>query len=228
VVIRLIPEKRSTKVRIYAVADVHGRPARIERIRRHIIHYAPDVLVIAGDITSYRYPRQVLSQFDRLPIPVLVVRGNTDLRRMEDLFGGFNNIFSLHLNCIKIQGVNFVGASGTVPVPFRSRVALREKRLISQLKFLLDRESVFIAHPPPYGTLDRVMGLFHAGSHAVKDLIDETQPRLMLCGHIHEDFGHKRIGNTHVVNCNMAHNRHGALICIEGSGPPEINLLAGS
>ncbi len=215
-------------MRIYAVADVHARPERMDRIRRNITKYAPDVLVIAGDITSYRKPADVLSNLNILPVPVLVVRGNTDLKRMEKLFDAFGNIFSLHLNRIKIKGVNFVGISGTVPVPFRTRVGFRQKRLIQRLNALVDRETVFIAHPPPYGTLDRVMGKFHAGSRFVKDLIVEIQPRLMLCGHIHEDFGHARLGDTHVVNCNMANNRQGALVDIERMGNPVIQLLAGS
>lgn len=215
------------KMRIYAVADVHARPDRIDRIRRNITHYVPDVLVIAGDITSYRRPAEVLDKFNPLPVPVLVVRGNTDLKRMEKLFDAYANIFHLHLRRVKIQAVNFVGISGTIPVPFRSRIGFRQKSLMRQLKVLLDRESIFIAHPPPYGTLDRVMGKLHAGAGFVKDLIVEIQPRLLLCGHIHEDFGHARIGNTHVVNCNMANNRAGALIDIERTGNPVIQLLAG-
>ena len=40
-------------MRIYAVADVHGKPARIESIRRVLIEFKVDAFVVAGDITNY-------------------------------------------------------------------------------------------------------------------------------------------------------------------------------
>ena len=212
-------------MRIYAVADVHARSARIDQIRANIGQYAPDVLVIAGDITSYRQPEAVLQEFDRMAVKVLAVRGNTDLKRMERQFDTYTNIIHIHLRRVEIQGVNFVGVSGTIPVPFRSRVGFRQKSLMQKAGALLDRESIFIAHTPPYGTLDKVIGKFHAGSKAVSELIRTVQPRLMLCGHIHEDYGHARFGETHVVNCNMGGNRQGAIIDIEKTGRPEVLML---
>ncbi len=41
-------------MRIYAVADVHGRPGRIENIRKTISEIRPDVLVVAGDIKNIK------------------------------------------------------------------------------------------------------------------------------------------------------------------------------
>jgi len=212
-------------MRIYGVADLHARPDRMDRVRRNIYEHKPDVLVIAGDMTSYRHPAAVLVQLQLLPVPVLAVRGNTDLKRMETLFDAYSNIFSLHLTRIQILGINFSGVSGTIPVPFRSRIGLWQKKVMHQASALVDRESVFIAHPPPYGTLDRVMGRFHAGSRAVADLIAEKAPRLVLCGHIHEDHGHAVIGRTHVVNCNAASHRQGVLVDMEKGEAPVIRLI---
>jgi Icc-related predicted phosphoesterase len=215
-------------MRIYAVADVHARPARIDQIRSNIRAYAPDVLVIAGDISNYRRPGAVLREFDRLPLPVLAVRGNTDLKRMESRFNAYANIVHLHLQRVEIQAINFVGLSGTIPVPFRSRIGFRQKSLMQAAGALLDRESILIAHPPPYGILDKVIGRFHAGSTAVSGLLRAAKPRLMLCGHIHEAYGHAWLGETQVVNCNMGGNRQGAIIDIEKTGRPEIRLLSGN
>ncbi len=212
-------------MRIYGVADLHARPDRMDRVRRNIYEYGPDVLVIAGDMTSCRHPAAVLEKLKRLPVPVLAVRGNTDRKRMETLFDAYPNIFSLHLKQIQVSGISFSGVSGTIPVPFRSRIGLRQKHVMQQAKALVDRESVFVTHPPPYGTLDRVMGRFHAGARAVAALIAERSPRLVLCGHIHEDYGHAVIGRTHVVNCNMAGCRQGVLVDMEKGEDPVIRLL---
>ena len=45
-------------MRIYAVADVHGKSTRIEGIRKTISEFKPDVLVVAGDITNIRNYRE--------------------------------------------------------------------------------------------------------------------------------------------------------------------------
>jgi len=212
-------------MRIYAVADIHARPERMERIRANIAAHKPDVLVISGDIGGFRRPAQVLAAIDALAVPVLAVRGNTDLKRVETLFGSSDNIQSLHLNRILIAGVGFVGISGTVPVPFRSRIALREKQAIQRVRALLDPGSVLVVHPPPYGILDQVMGRYHAGSRAVSRLVVQKQPRLVLCGHIHEAFGCVRMGASWIVNCNMAGSRQGAVVDIGPAAGPEIKML---
>ena len=52
-------------MRIYAVADIHGRAERLKRIKENILTLNPDVLVIAGDITNFTGFRPVI---DRLQI----------------------------------------------------------------------------------------------------------------------------------------------------------------
>lgn len=212
-------------MRIYAVADVHARPERIDRIRHNMNQYSPDVLVVAGDVTGFFHPARTLARLNRLPVPVLMIRGNTDLKRVERLIGFYENIHSLHLKQMVIEGVAFAGLSGTVPVPFRSRVGLREKSLVTRARRLVDKGSVFVVHPPPYGILDAVMGKYAAGSRAVYELILQKQPRLVLCGHIHEAFGCRQLAGSWVVNCNMAGGRHGVIVDMGAGGRPGIRML---
>jgi Icc-related predicted phosphoesterase len=67
-------------MQIYAVADIHGKPDRLERIRTHIAALRPQALVVAGDITNYVSPARILSRIDALPVPVFAIRGNSDLK----------------------------------------------------------------------------------------------------------------------------------------------------
>ena len=66
-------------MRIYAVADIHGKPDRLERIEYQIAAIHPQLLVVAGDITNYVSPIRTLSRIGALPVPVLAIRGNSDL-----------------------------------------------------------------------------------------------------------------------------------------------------
>ncbi len=210
---------------IYAVADIHGKERRFARIKRQLAAHKPDVLVIAGDLTNYTKPERVLKRLHALPLPVLVVRGNTDLKRVEQKFVAYPNLKPLHLNPVTIGQVLFVGLSGTIPVPFRSRIRFKEKGLFEQVAALVTQQTVLVAHPPPYGFLDEVAGKIHAGSRLVYHLVSRRQPALLLCGHIHERPGIARIGRTQIVNCNMARGRAGALVQVHRGKSPSIALL---
>ncbi len=212
-------------IRIYAVADIHANSKRIELIRSNIESLHPDALVIAGDIFSYLNPKPVLESLDGLGVPVIAVRGNSDLAFVSGHFNTYPNIVLLNANRMTLKGISFAGLSGTIPVPFRSRIAFREKHLMEKIKPLIDVQTVLVAHPPPYGTLDRVAGKFHAGSVLVRELVVQTRPRLLICGHIHEDTGLALIGETTVVNCCMARGGQGALIELENEKKPKAKFL---
>ena len=212
-------------MRTYAVADIHGKPAKIESIRQVLSELKSDALVVAGDITGYVNSETVINQLNQLPAPVLAIRGNTDLKKVDRLLDDYPNTSSLHLKEQKINGVKFVGVSGTIPVPFSSRIGWREKRIIHTLESLVDDTSVLVVHSPPRGVLDEALGRFHAGCRRLYQLLVQCQPRLVLCGHIHEVPGIAYIGQTTVVNCSIARTGRGAVVDFESNGSFRISML---
>ncbi len=211
---------------IYAVADVHGRPERLERIGSHAARMRPDVIVIAGDITGRGNHDAQLGQLNDLPAPVLIVRGNMDSEEVEARLDGHSNILSLHRREAIIKEIHFVGLSGTIPVPFSSKICLRERRMIEETDHLIGRNSVLVAHPPPYGTLDEGFGNLHAGSRGLRRLVLDKQPILFICGHIHERPGRAILGKTLIVNCSMGQSGAGAWIGMETGREPTVEMLA--
>jgi Icc-related predicted phosphoesterase len=181
--------------------------------------------VIAGDITGHHELSSLIGQLNDLPIPVLAVRGNMDSQEVEKLLEQYPNISSLHKKKVTINGVSFVGLGGTIPVPFRSRICLREKRLIEETDYLIRRDSVLVSHPPPYGTLDEGFGNLHAGSRGLRRLILEKQPRMLICGHIHEKPGVALLAKTIVVNCRMGRSGAGAVIGMNNGHTPVVSMI---
>jgi hypothetical protein len=212
-------------MRLYAVADIHAKPEHLELIRSHIEIHHPDALVVAGDIFNYLHPEPVLHILNGFGVPVLAVRGNSDPAYMARYFAAYSNIRLLNAGRIRLDGISFAGLSGTIPVPFRSRIAFREKHLMEKMKPMLDRDTILIAHPPPYGTLDRVGRKIHAGSALVRDLVVHTSPRMLICGHIHEDKGMEMLEQTLVVNCCLPHGGRGALVELDGGHRPGVKFL---
>ena len=215
----------NSKFTIYATADLHGHLDRLDRIVDNVIALKPDVLVIAGDITGHREPAAYIRRLNDLPVPVLTVRGNMDAQETERLLEQCSNVTSLHQKKVTINGVSFVGMGGTIPVPFSSRICLREKQMIEVMDHLIRVDSVLVVHPPPYGTLDEGFGNIHAGSRGLRRLILEKQPKLLICGHIHEKPGWALIEKTLVVNCSMGRSGAGALITLSGDAVPTVRML---
>ena len=213
-------------MRIYAVADIHAKRYRLDLIRKNVDRHAPDVLIAAGDIANYFNPLPVFRELNSLPVPVLAVRGNTDPRSANRILKDGSNLYNLHLNPMTVNNIRFVGLGGTIPVPFKSRLCFLENRLINKLKACcLTRETVLVAHPPPYGILDMVFGRFSAGSNAVYSILQDQPPRLFICGHIHETPGVVSYNSTAVVNCTMGKKSAGALIEYDGQHTPEVEML---
>lgn len=210
---------------IYATADLHGYQDRLDRIADQVADLKPDVLVVAGDITGFSASADYLGRLNDLPVPVLTVHGNMDGRNMEEIIASYPNVTSLHLREATIDGVRFVGMGGTVPVPFRSRICLREQQMIGRMNHLIREDCVLVVHPPPYGTLDEGLGNLHAGSKGLRRLIFEKQPKVLICGHIHEKPGWTFIDKTLVVNASMGRSGSGAMIALGADTVPTVRML---
>ena len=213
-------------MRIYAVADIHAKKHRLKLIRENVRQHLPDVLIAAGDIANYFNPLPVYQALDGLPVPVLAVRGNTDPRSANRILKDGSNLYNLHLNPMTVNNIRFVGIGGTIPVPFKSRLCLFETRMVTKIRECgLTPETVLVAHPPPYGILDMVLGRFSAGSQAVSAILQDQPPRLFVCGHIHEAPGVVSHNGTTVVNCTMGRKSAGALIEYDGRNTPRVEML---
>ncbi|WP_299978882.1 metallophosphoesterase [Desulfobacula sp.] len=199
-------------MRIYAVADIHGRAEKIERIKGVISRENPDILVIAGDITNYFAPLKTLDRLKDITIPILTVRGNSDLKRVEGLLQDQKNITLLNHAPVAYQDARFLGLNGTIPLPFLSKICFRETQRLDRLKHSITPETILVVHPPPRDVCDKVGNRFSAGSFGLRRLIENHPPLMVLCGHIHEQAGYQFFKNILVVNCAMNKTYSGAII----------------
>ena len=212
-------------MRIYAAADIHANDERVAHIRSVISRHSPDALVLAGDVISYFRPRPVFEKFNAMGVPVLMVRGNSDPGYVDNYFQKYSNLTSLHLNKVTVKSISFFGLSGTVPLPFRNKVRIFEKTLMDKAYPKIDSQTVLVVHTPPRGCLDQVAGRFHSGSKMVRELVDKIQPRLLICGHIHEAAGIDKIGETTVVNCGMPGTGKGMMIELTHGEKPVVEMV---
>ena len=121
-------------MRLYAASDLHGKCRYGETIKDGIRRSRADAVVLAGDILNYRRNPDLLRFLDDLPVPVFLVRGNSDPASLEGWAAQSRNVRSLHLNPVVLDGVGLVGLSGTLPLPFHSRVGWHEPRMLRRLQ----------------------------------------------------------------------------------------------
>lgn len=200
--------KGEKKMKIYAAADIHGSQYRLNMVLDKIQEHSPDIVIICGDITQFG-PADIAKNFlDQIPGIVLVVPGNIDtfdaVRGIEQSHA--NNI---HLKQYIFQDIVFVGINGVDPTETQSfsQDPLNQK--------MLKECDVLVSHVPPYGSQDTVFLGRHAGDKEIYGIIQTYTPRLVLCGHIHEDPGVTKLKETVVVNCSIGKKGSGALIQLD-------------
>ncbi len=195
-------------MRLLAITDLHGHGAALRQI---IADAGPvDVVLLGGDLTSFGSPddaERILRLARDAGAPVLAVAGNCDSAEIDRRLGELG--VSLHGRGQIHQDVGLHGVSAMPP--WHSHMyQFSEEELSGLLRSghaqIGDAEHhVVLSHPPPrHGSLDRTSSGSNVGSTALRTFLEETEPSLVFCGHVHEGRGVGKVGNTTVVNCGLA------------------------
>jgi len=192
-------------VKLLAVTDLHDHRDAPGRI----LAAAPpvDIVLLGGDITNFGSPadaERLVRRVQAAGAPLLAVAGNCDSAEIEECLVGLG--VSLFRRGEVRRGVGFHGLSA-MPPWLRHMYQFPEDELAAHLAegyaaIEGAQRHVVLSHTPPHGCkVDRTFLFRHVGSKALRTFVDEHQPDLVVCGHIHEARGVERIGRTLVVNC---------------------------
>ncbi len=142
----------------------------------------------------------VLRAIDR---PTVLVPGNAESdEELRRACRAWSSACVLHGSGTTIDGIPFFGLGGAVPVtPFGSwSFDLTEDQARHMLRECPPR-AVLVTHAPPHGVVDTSARGASLGSVAIRETIEQTQPLLVVCGHIHDSAGQSgQIRQTPVVN----------------------------
>ena len=189
-------------MKLLLFSDLHCDTAAARRL----VELAGDVDVVvgAGDFGNVRRGIQiaidVLRTIDR---PAIVVPGNAE--SADELIEAcriWPAAHVLHGSGVTIDGVPFFGLGGAVPVtPFGAWSYDFTEAQAAELLADCPVHSVLVTHSPPQGAVDFSSSGRSLGSTAIRAAIERTQPRLAVCGHIHDSAGRQEwLGTTPVVN----------------------------
>lgn len=209
-------------MKILAVGDMHGNYQKI-------IHYLQrnkvDLVILTGDITHFgpaELGEEILDEISQFDTPVLAVPGNCD---PENIHGKIDNskAINIHGRSIVIKDIGICGFGGSNPTPFSTPLEFEEVQIYDEACKVLDEVkeqniTIFVTHAPPFQTnTDLLPSGMHVGSESLRRLIEEHQPSINICGHIHESRGMDEIGKTQVINPGQIEEGYVCLIHIDDS-----------
>jgi uncharacterized protein len=213
-------------MKILAVSDLHGN---IKPIINYLQDNTVDVIIIAGDITHFgplELGEELLNEISSFNIPVLAIPGNCDPDSMHINMDNSKAI-NIHARNLIIKNIGICGFGGSNPTPFDTPLEFEEIQIYDEAKNALngikdEKITLFVTHAPPYGTkTDLLPSGAHVGSESIRKIIEELQPTVNICGHIHESRGTDTIGKTKIINPGQISSGYACLINIPDNSEPE-------
>lgn len=208
-------------LRILGLADLHDRIEMLDRLRE----IDADLIVFCGDLhnaSSRETARPAAHALSGLGPPVLIVPGNMDHRDVVPDLWNEAGLRILHRSCFCLEDVGFLGIGGMVardprrlgdPARYYHRDDEVYDTLATAYQDISDaRIKIVVVHQPPRGAQDTLYNGERSGSVSLRRFVEECQPNLLLCGHIHEARGESLIGSTRIVNVGELRRGFAALI----------------
>jgi uncharacterized protein len=217
-------------MKILAVSDIHGKYIKIiDYLKKNTV----DLIILTGDITDFgpkELAEEILNEISSFDIPVLAIPGNCD---PINLYGSIDNskAINIHGKSVTIKNIGICGFGGSNPTPFKTPLEFDEIEIYDNARNVLEEIknheiTLFVTHAPPLGTkTDILPSGKHVGSESLRKIIEEFQPTINLCGHIHESMAIDKIGKTSIVNPGMLKEGHVCIINIDDSDEDNIKVI---
>jgi Icc-related predicted phosphoesterase len=182
------------------------------------------VILIFGnsDDEWYKYP------FDK--------KTNSLKKRTQTIIKSLKNLHVITYSLLKLKDIQFIGFGGYMDVDSyfekkamkgiskERRLRIIRRREKSKKKFLSllarsKRKKIFILHYPPAGVFDIIsdekdnpMNNKSAGIKFFAEAIRKHKPLFVLCGHMHEYQGMKKLHDVPIINPGAAVDGKAAII----------------
>lgn len=193
-------------MQLLAFSDLHHARLRAEALVD--ASASADLVIGAGDFCNHRQNLQgALSLLTDIAKPFVLVPGNAE--SVDELTEAAHAGWTvLHGTSAKVAGLTLFGLGYGVPVtPFGDWSCDLTDTFAAGLLDRCTACDILITHSPPKGVADAASNGQSVGSKAIREAIERLQPKLALCGHIHDSWGQEgQIGATRVVSLGPTPN----------------------
>jgi uncharacterized protein len=190
-------------MRILSAGDLHGDRSLAERLAKKAEDEHADLVLICGDITFWdEEPKGMIGPFLKRHKKVLVIPGNHDSFATTDVLTKVYPVKNLHGYSVRYDDVGIFGC-GKANIGIErltdEEIHLTLRSAHQHISYL--KKKIMVTHVHPTGTMMERMTRFFKGSGGVRKAIEELQPDIAFCSHVHEAEGlEEQIGKTRVIN----------------------------
>jgi len=216
-------------LKILVAADFHGVPNAENNLSK-FLERGYDCLVLIGDLTNFgpaSLSKSMLERVKSTGVPTFAVPGNCDPKEILQVLENYG--VNLHSKCEQLDDITFVGLGGSNLTPFNTPFELTEAEIQEELAALTCTTGtnwVLVTHAPPHDTkLDQIPEGTHVGSKSIRKFIEQKQPLVALCGHVHEARNTDKLGRTLMVNPGPISKGYAAEITLDKSDEIQAKLL---
>ena len=183
-----------------AFVDLHEDKKALQKLLERAKQKDIEFLISAGDLSQFgRNLRYVLKQLNDLGKKIYLIPGNHE---SEDVIAGmvkdYPNCLNLHKLAINVGEYVFLGYGGGGFSHEDSEFRKISRQWYGEHQ---GKKIVLVTHGPPHGTKVDSLGGSYVGNKDFRSFIERIKPKLVLCGHIHENAGvQDKIGESQILN----------------------------
>ncbi|MBI2133981.1 metallophosphoesterase [Candidatus Woesearchaeota archaeon] len=191
-------------MKIFAVGDLHGDSSLAKRMAEKAAEEKADLVILCGDLTFAETKLDyILGPFVNRRLKVAIIPGNHESAATADFLAQKYGVVNLHGAYLKHMNIGFFGCGGGNIGPVNrldeSDILYSLKKAHKGIKGVA--KTIMVTHMHPSGSLMERFSDMVEGSDAVRQAIDELQPDLAICAHVHEARGIEEIiGKSRVIN----------------------------
>jgi len=192
-------------MKIISLTDIHSKFDSVDSIAEDL--RAADLVLLPGDLTMFGRRDAVVEVVDAVRQyndAIYAVMGNCDYPEVEAYLT--EKGMCLHRSHAVVDGFALVGLGGSLACPVPTLNEWTEDETREHLEAAVSgvpegTPMILVSHQPARDTAVDLAGIgLHVGSAAVREFIEQHQPRICFSGHIHEAQGVDAIGETTLIN----------------------------
>ncbi len=188
-------------MKIYTFTDLHSDIETLLKIKKKAKAGKAELILCAGDVSIFGSELKIImKELNKINIPVLIIHGNHEtVQEMNSACKGLKNIKFIHKKVYKHGNYKIIGYGGG-GFAFTDSTFVKTMRAMKS-KIKKTDKVILMTHQPPYGTKTDKIYNDYAGNKSFTSYIKKEQPKIAICGHLHENEGKKdKIGRTLVLN----------------------------
>ena len=196
-------------MRFVAISDTHGK---------HNFELPEgDVLLHAGDVSSRGLKTEIqrfLDWFAGLDYTYKIfIAGNHDFFFEEASADDIQAMIPPEIIYLNDSGVEIAGIHiwGSPIQPWFYDWAFNRQRgpaIQKHWDLIPANSDIVITHGPVFGIHDRTVSGLPVGCEGLLPVIQRIKPKVHLCGHIHEAYGSRQVGETLYLNASILDVRY--------------------